>query len=256
MTDLPLAIIAGISLGAYRRAKTPMHRCGWRVQVIPSEYDNRHDIKAIWKKAMGVMDEAQCDGVHIFLAHDRDRHSKRSTFTELKERSYRAVWLPLELCRRYGQPIFAEAFDEMLEFEEQWRASIRPDVASPLLLPETAFEAARHSSEIWKRAQTVHRQHDKICHVAKVISRFRREHRKGEHWIDKQRLAFSHGPHHASHVSAWRKRKLTFGIPTGFHFDVRHEKSRPFKLRNQDRIPNDYNEYTNVDPHGYVRGGR
>ena len=255
MTDLPLAIIAGISLGAYRRAKTPACRCGWQIKVIPSVYDDRHDIKAIWKEVLRTIDEAQCDGVHIFLAHDQYHRSRRSTFTELEERSYRAIWLPLELCRRYGQPIFAEAFDKMLKFEEQWRASIRPNLASPLLLPETAFRAARNSCEVWTRARTVHGQHDDICDVAKLISRFRDNYRKGRHWIDVRGIAFNHGPDHASHVSDWRKRKLTFDIPTGFHFDVRHENSRPFKLETQDGRRH-YSEYTNVDPHGYVRGGR
>lgn len=248
----PLAVIAGVSLGAYRRARNPIDRRGWTVLVIPSEKEDKHDLRGIWKKVLCRVDRARCDGVHLFLIHGKN--SDRPTFEELKERSYRAVWLPADVYRQYGQPVFGQALNDLLCFEERWRDSIRPSLNSPLLLPEGVFRAARHASDAWKRARMVHARRDDLRHVANVISRFREVHRRQDHWIDERRLMYCHGPHHAIHVSNWRKRKLTFDIPTGFHFDVQHERSRPFTLRARDGSHN-FDQYTNVDPHGYVRGG-
>lgn len=252
MTD-PLAVIAGISLGAYRRARNPVDRRGWTVSVIPSEKEGKHDLRGIWKKVMRHIDQARYDGVHLFLIHSKD--SDRPTFSELKKKSYRAVWLPADVYRQYGKPAFERALNDMLSFEEQWRGSIRPNLNSPLLLPEGVFQAARHASAVWERARTVHARHDDLRHVANVISRFRdTHHRRPHHWIDERQLVFRQGAYHASHVSDWRKRKLTFDFPAGFHFDVEHERSRPFTLHTRDGS-HDFNQYTNVDPHGYARGG-
>ena len=100
----PLAVIAGVSLGAYRRARNPVSRRGWAVLVIPSEEEGKHDLRGIWKKVMGRIDHARCDGAHLFLMHGKD--SERPTFRELGERSYRAVWLPADVCRQYGKSAF------------------------------------------------------------------------------------------------------------------------------------------------------
>lgn len=248
----PLAVIAGVSLGAYRRARNPIDRRGWTVLVIPSEREDKHDLRGIWKKVMGRIDQARCDGAHLFLLHGKD--SERRTFKELRERSYRAVWLPADVCRQYGKSAFERALNDLLCFEEQWRDSIRPNLNSPLLLPEGVFRAARQASEAWKRARTVHAGRDDLRDVANVVARFREAHRRQSHWIDERRLTYRHGTHHAIHVSDWRKRKLTFDIPAGFHFDVQHERSRPFTLRARDGS-HDFDQYTNVDPHGFVRGG-
>lgn len=248
----PLAVIAGIALSAYRRARDPVDRSGWTIHVIPSQSEHRHDLKGIWKKVMYHIDRAPHDGVHLFLAHGRE--SERPAFKELNERSYRAVWLPAETCRQYGQPAFRDALNRLMNFEEQWRGRIRPSVNSPLLLPEGAFAAARHVSEIWQRARLVHEKRDNMAHVANAVSRFRQEHWRGSRWIDEQQLAFRRGSPHASHIPCWRKRKLTFDIPVGLHFDVWHERGRRFRLKGRAGW-RDFVEYTNVDPHGFIRGG-
>ena len=248
----PMALIAGVALGAYRRAKNPVSRKGWTIRVIPSESEHRHDLKWIWKKVMCEVDRSDHDGVHLLLAHPRE--SERLDFKELEDRSYRAVWLSTDLYRQYGQPAFSDAINRLLDFEDEWRSRIRPSINSPLLLPEGAFRAARHASDIWQRARSAHGRRDSIAHVANAISRFRQEYRSGGHWIDEQELAFRHGSPHASHIPCWRKRKLTCNIPVGFHFDVRHERRRRFRLKGREGW-REFANYTNVDPHGFIRGG-
>ena len=183
---------------------------------------------------MGRIDEARCDGAHLFLMHGKD--SEWRTFKELGERSYRAVWLPADVCRQYGK--------SAVRADPERHAVLRGAVARQ---HKAKFELAaavagrrlssgKAASEAWKRARTVHAGRDDLRDVANVVARFREAHRHQGHWIDERRLMYRHGTHHAIHVSDWRKRKLTFDIPAGFHFDVQHERSRPFTLRARGRL--------------------
>ena len=248
----PLAIIAGISLGAYRRCKRPAERKGWNLQVIPSEHERRFDLKGIWRKVMSKAEAPFYDGVHLFLAHDRE--DERSSFDELKKRSYRALWLPRDMYRQYGQEQFGQALSELLVFEEEWRNSIRPTSDSPLLLPETVFSPHPNSTDLWNRARKVNTERDHIHHIVNAITRFRNQHWTKRCWLDRRQLTFRRGAPHGLHVPNWRRQKLTFRFPDGFHFDVQHERAHSFQLDSENgaRI---FKKYTNVDPHGYVRGG-
>ena len=249
----PVAIIAGIPLGAYRRCREPAERTGWTVQVIPSEHERRFDLKGIWNKVMSKAEDISfCDGVHLLLAHGLEE--ERPSFKELKERSLRALWLSRPMYRQYGQELFARAVNELLTFEEEWRASIRPTPDSPLLLPEKVFSPRPHSSDLWGRVRKVNPRHDDLHHIANVIARFRDEHRVNNCWLDQRRLAFCRGASHGLHVPNWRRQKLTFCLPEGFHFDVQHEKGNSFRLDARNGTST-FKKYTNVDPHGYVRGG-
>ena len=58
------------------------------------------------------------------------------------------------------------------------------------------------------------------------------------------------------HLPEWRRRKLTFNLPDGFHFEVRHREGRRFHVRDQTGESQRFTEYTNIDPHGFVRSGR
>jgi len=86
---------------------------------------------------MAEADDAPDTGAHLLLAHDRQ--SDRSCFRDLDYRCHRVTWLPREKSRQYGQKEFLDAFDYFIEFEEEWRSRIRPEIESPLMLPETVF---------------------------------------------------------------------------------------------------------------------
>ena len=178
---------------------------------------------------MDAADKAPQTGAHLLLAHDRK--DERPTFEELETRSYRATWLPRELSPQYGTAQFRTAVDRVLEFEESWRGRVRPEIDSPLLLPETAFKAEQSVKDVWSRARKVDQQRDRLDAVEKTINRFRDRHRKRDGWHDNNRLVFERGTPHGGHaLPGWRKRKLTRQLPPGFHFDVKHERSGPFQV--------------------------
>ena len=103
----------------------------------------------------------------------------------------------------------------------------------------------------------VRRDRDGLEAVQKVVGRFKRLHRKETIWRDSRELDFSRGPNHGGlHLPKWRRRKLTFNLPDGFHFDVRHREGLRFHVRDQAGENQRFIEYTNIDPHGFVRGGR
>ena len=119
-----------------------------------------------------------------------------------------------------------------------------------------AFSPHRSVKDTWKRVHAVHSRHDSIEAVEKSISRFSQHHRADGAWCDSRELAFSHDGYHGHHdLPAWRRRKLTFRFPDGFHFDVKHIRGRDFHLHDQEGKPKHFVRYTNVDPHGFLRGG-
>ena len=72
-----------------------------------------------------------------------------------------------------------------------------------------------------------------------------------------RRLQFDRGPQHGEHdLPSWRRQKLGFLLSNGFHFDVKHDAGASFQLPDQDGEQHKYSRYTNVDPHGFLRGGR
>ena len=257
--DVPVAVLAGVSLGSYQRSDWRPGRKGWHIHVLPGQQPAHGNLSDIWKRVLKVSDEfaERTDaGVHFLLAHDK-AHERPKFRRELRRRSLRTVWLEKPLSRQYGSGEFREALNRLLEFEEQWRQSLRPELNSPLLLPESAFTAAASVQSMWKRVQDVAVGQDNIRAVSDSMQRFIREHRRHSGWIDTRRLLFGRGAQHGEHgLSNWRKHKLGFSLPSGFHFDVQHDQNRRFRLRDQDWTYNEFNVYTNVDAHGFLRGGQ
>lgn len=250
----PVAVIAGIPLEVHRRARNHPKRARWTIRKIPSQEAKRADLRSIWRRVMDEVDRAPDSGVHLLLAHDRE--SERPGFDELTCRCYRATWLSRELSRKYGQTEFLEAFDDFIDFEEAWRNRIRPDTASPLLLPEQAFMAEKSVKDAWSRARNVNRERDDLNAVEKAIKRFSDLHRRHGCWHDRQDLVFSNGAPHGQHgLEPWRRCKFTYCFPEGFHFDVKHSRDRNFSIRSRSGV-RDFSVYTNIDPHGFLRGGR
>ena len=255
--EVPLAVVAGVSLGSYRRSDWRPSRTGWVIRVLPGQQLRHGNLREIWNRVLHVGDVKSTDaGVHFLLAHDRE--DERPVFRrELRRRSLRAVWLDRHLSRQYGSNDFRQAIDGLLEFEEAWRQRLRPNLNSPLLLPESAFEAEANVRDTWRRVHDVVVGHDNISAVGEAVQRFFREHRKGSGWTDTRKLLFSRGAPHGLHdLARWRRQKLGFSLPSGFHFDVKHEQGRSFRLIDQDGTRHEFDAYTNVDPHGYLRGGR
>ena len=252
---VPLAIIAGIPLRPYQRSRWKPKRAGWKILVFPANAPRRADLNHVWNRVMDTADKAPQAGAHLLLAHDHE--NERPLFKELVTRSYRATWLPPELSPRYGSPEFQTAIEKALLFEESWRDRVRPDIDSPLLLPETSFTAEPSVSDLWDRAREVHQRRDHLDDIENVITRFRKRHRKRDGWHDDNRLVFKRGTPHGGHgLPQWRSRKLTSELPPGFHFDVKNDRrNRRFQISDQEGAAHIFASYTNVDPHGFLRGG-
>ena len=249
-----LALIAGIPLGAYRRRPERPTFEQWRVRVIPSSHHSKAKLDGIWTRVMRSAEAAAADGVHLILAHYRD--DERPKFEDEASKSFRVVWLSRGIAQSYGAKAFDEAIGKALSFEDDWRRSLRPSIDSPLLLPETAFSAEMGVADMWRRAMRVREDRDSIAAVANMIGRFRERHRRSEKWRDVENLTFARGPSHGGqHLPGWRRMKLTFRLPDGFHFDVRHDANRAFFVRNESGQALKFQRYTNIDAHGYIRGG-
>ena len=252
--NLPRAIIAGIARGSYQRCGWRPRRGGWSIRVLPGQDLRRGDLGSIWKRVLNEWDKGPDAGIHLLLAHDME--DERPEFHELKCWSCRASWLPRELSNRYGSDAFSQAIDEFLSFEEEWRYRLRPSLNSPLLLPKSAFSADPSVKDTWKRVRTVNRQRDDIEAVERSVARFNDRHRRNGVWCDSRELEFRHGVHHGYHgLSSWRKQKFTFHFPDGFHFDVKHYRDRKFSLDDRKGKLQQFARYTNIDPHGFTRGG-
>lgn len=251
----PLAIIAGIALGSYRRCRRKILRRGWRIHVLPGHDHVRGNLRAIWNRVLQEWNSGPSAGTHLVLAHDTE--DERPGFVELKHRSFRATWLPRELSNQYGSEAFTRMIDEILSFEEQWRVRLRPGINSPVLLPHTTFAAHPSVKDTWNRVRSVSGQNDNIEAVERSISRFNQLHRRNGIWCDGRQLAFSHGAYHGNHgLPLWRRQKFTFQFPDGFHFDVKHVRDQRLSVHDQEGAPKAFVQYTNIDPHGFLRGGR
>lgn len=253
---LPLALVAGIPLGIYQRARQKPSYEDWDVRVIPSQRHEKCDFGPISQRVFNCLDEAETsshDGVHLFVAHNGPRNGFKR---DLMSRCYRVVWFPPIVARRYGQCEFNEKLRDLLDFESSWRKCVRPSVDSPLLLPEEQFAAERSAKDMWSRVYRVGRGTDDLHAVAKTISRFRLRHRHNQGWRDTAALVFNRQAPHGTHgIPAWRRRKFTFALPEGFHFDVAHEQGRRFELASTDGKRKSYSSHANVDAYGYTRGG-
>ena len=166
------------------------------------------------------------------------------------------AWLPSAVARQYGQPAFDHVLGQLLAFESSWRRRLRPSVDSPLLLPEGQFAAEGSTKDMWGRVFGVSRSYDDLDAVAKAVERFGLRHNHQLGWRDTKSLVFSRQAPHGTHgLPTWRRRKFTFALPKGFHFDVAHEQGRPFALTSADGTSKFYRNHANVDAFGYTRGG-
>ena len=253
----PLALVAGIPLALHQRTPQEPSCEGWDVRTIPSMKPRKCDFSGISTRVFNQADDAETsshDGVHLIVAHEGHRDQLKEG---LRLRCYRVAWLPEAVARQYGQPAFEKELCDLLAFEMSWRTTLRPSVDSPLLLPEEQFAAEGSTKDMWKRVFGVGQRKDGLGAVAKTVDRFRRRHRHKHGWRDTKALVFDrHGPPHGTHgLPTWRRRKFTFALPDGFHFDVTHEKERQFELTAADGMSQRYHSHANVDAYGYTRGG-
>lgn len=254
---MPRLIVAGISQGVVQRHKG-VYRPeldGWEV-IFCHSMKFKSDLGSCWGEVLTLANQSPSSGTHIFAFNyieDERPKFKRDIYAR-----HRLIWLDQSSLAFYGTDRFTDTLRERTRFEEEWRATLRPeDVRSALMLPETTFEANSNLDALWKRAQNVRRGRDDILQVGKLMEHFRTYHYRRGLWIDRRQRRFDPGgPRHAVHVPTEQNWKYTFRVPAGFHFDVSREDPPDFSLTDCKGTVHTFRRYTNVDCHGYVRGGK
>ena len=157
----------------------------------------------------------------------------------------------------YGSPDFTSLIQELADFELDWRRTLRPTgINSELILPEPSFSPIV-ARDMWGRARRVTMARDDMNRIASQIRYFRQTHRQRRVWRDARDLCFDpHGARHAraSQSNRW---KFTYLVPEEFHYDVRHaRRNTSFTLLDAKGEYRRFTQYTNVDCHGSLRGGK
>ena len=160
-----VAVISGVPLAIHRRHRDYGRDVdklldGWRATFIPSQ-TNRPSLQRIWPRVLSLIRSTNERGAHIIAYH-----SKISTRHKYEDESYakhRLIWLPNDSLRLYGTECWLNLLREVLQFETNWRETIRPrDHRSSLMLPEVTFDPQRAYRDIWVRSQRVTREHDNL----------------------------------------------------------------------------------------------
>jgi hypothetical protein len=251
----PLLLIAGVPLPVFnrnRRYKPPLAR--WSLSVIPSTHKNRADLHSCWAEVLTAADRYGEDGTHIIACHYWE--DDYSHFEDTVRDRHRLIWLERLAGREFGSPDFTRLIQGLADFELDWRQTLRPTgTNSELILPEPSFSPIV-ARDMWGRARRVTTTRDDMNRIASQIRYFRQTHRQRRVWHDARDLHFDpYGARHArtSQSNRW---KFTYLVPEGFHYDVRHARRNiSFTLQDARGAVRRFTRYTNVDCHGFVRGG-
>ncbi len=252
---MPLMIVAGMPQPVLIRSKGFCPSIpGWDVYLAYSR-GRKADLQSCWKGVRSVADAAPNDGVHIFAYHHIE--SERGKFERTVYARHRLVWLERSTLALFGCDEFTGLLSQLACFESIWREQVRPrGTGSALVLPECTFSPSRRFEGIWRRAHRVRIGHDSTQRIAAEIRLFKSHHFLKGAWVDRRRLVFdARGPGHGRTVRS-RCWKFTYVVPDGFHYDVQHSHSNTaFTLIDYAGVTRQFRRYTNVDCHGFVRGG-
>ena len=254
---MPLLIVAGVSQPLVIRNKAfRVQVPGWDVHLIHSR-SNKSDLWTCWEDVLHDADTAHETGVHIFAFHYVE--DERRDFDQIIYARHRLTWLDRETLQLYGQPAFTNTLKDLVCFEEDWRGKVRPqDYNSPLILPEHTFTPAVEYQDIWSRTQRVRVGRDDLDGLAGLIKRFKNHHYSSGVWHDTRGLLFdSGGARHGLHIDPGKRWKFTYMVPSAFHYDVKHSRAeQSFRILDYVGVEYRFDVYTNVDCHGYIRGGQ
>ena len=224
---------------------------GWVVKTVRSK---TWGLDRCWDNVLKVADGAGSGGAHIVAVQRSE--SDRQLFVDRLRYHHRISWLDSESIQEYGRPEFTARVERVAQFEREWRDALRPTVDSPLMLPESSFTPIR-CAEMWKRVNNLSLGSDNLENVLRLVKEFRRVHRTRGIWKDDEQLHFVSNEHHAGeHLSEKWLWKFTGKLPRGFHFNVSHANGDTFVVCDLHGNWHERGEYTNIDAHGSVRGGR
>ena len=251
---MPLAIIAGMPSGKANELQAhlpfPETNEDWSLAWIPAR-SNSADLGSCWKDVQAQADSTTASGTHILAFHKVI--SERAQYEEEVRFRHRIVWLTHSLLYPPAGDEWWTEIEERLHLEAAWRRDVRPQSQhDALILPSGVFASTR---DPWTRAQRAQTEAE-FAQARAEIRIFSERHRHQGLWRDDNSLVFdSSGAQHGQ-APPNRRWKLTYRLPAAFHFDVRHEARRTFSIADGLGGHRTFREYTNVDAHGHVRGGR
>ncbi len=233
----------------------------WSLKYVPSSGKEPEILARTVNQARDMA--AKYEEPHVFgLSAQKNRNE---VVREIKP-YFRFRWFAHELLRCLGSPDASPFLQELainLQEESQWAGRVKPtNLDSPLLLPESSFQATRKYKELWRHANA-YGDPENVSGAERAIKGFRSAHRRKVNlktfstykWVDEGDRVFDQdGPRHgiAPFPRNW---KFSYRIEPGFHFDVSHTDERQFDLFdvNGTRCHVDAAAHLNIDPHGYVR---
>lgn len=251
---MPLAIIAGMPNNKARELRaridnTPTHQ-SWRLVWVPSR-QNQAGLETVWGNVKDIADVADEPGVHI-LAYHKKVSGRRLYEGDVRFR-HRLIWLDHSCLYSPVADEWWLDIEDRLRLEDAWRAGVRPsNPRHALILPRGTFTS---SSDPWKTAQRADTERT-VSRARAAIDAFRERHLRQRWWRGERDLAFDPGGAEHGQAPLGRRWKFTYRLSPGFHFDVSHVEGRRFTLTDAHGKRLIFEEYSNVDAHGYVRGGR
>ena len=251
---MPLLIIAGVpaSVTSRNRGYEPQVD-DWDIQMVPSRERKRPDLQSCWTEVLAEASKAT-EGAHVFAYHFReDGYPKFNT--RMHDR-HRLVWMARDTLRYYGSDEYTKMIQKHLDFERKWREKLRPGgVNAPGILPERSF-SPKSLKDMWSRMRSIRLNNDDLERVFSLVRHFRRTHYRSGRWEDDRGLQFKvASDRHGSNPPCGRF-KFTYQLPEGFHYDVRGKKENSgFTIEDIEGRSHRFRIYTNIDPHGSIRGG-
>jgi hypothetical protein len=209
---------------------------------------------------LGLANDQAHDGAHILASYrlsDRQFASVKRQFEAIVADRHRVVWLDFAAfnSRIVDAETFRERIASVLDFESKWRDQVRPSQNSPVLLPESSFDAHERVRKLWEWAKGVCKESAYTIEEVKALSeRFRHEHHPRQHWVDAQERRFVAG-RHAIPADRSRLWKLSYRVPDYFDWDVTDDREGKLRVRCVHRLDYSFSKHTNIDCHGYIRGG-
>ena len=228
---------------------------GWEVELVFSR-TSRAEIRSCIGLIERLLEDSPLDGTHV-LAFQSSPESDKKSLSHFFYPSYRLVWLNKTGLGLFGTIAFEEWLQTIVTFEQEWRSKVRPSNANEaLVLPEFVFTSARALHSLWERASKLSVEHDDIQRVAGGIKEFRRLYYRDSLWEDENGIRYDpRGELHGIPSLAKHKWKYAYQYPLGFHYDVSCPTRRAFLIQDAEGVRHQFSRHTNVDPHGYVRGG-
>ena len=251
---MPLLIIAGMHSSVTNRNRGYVPQVGdWTVSLVPSRDNRKPDLQSCWTEVLQEASKA-AEGAHIFAYHHRE--DEYPEFNSRMHDSHRLVWMERDTLGYYGSDKYTQMIKNHLNFERTWRDKLRPrGVDAPGILPERSFSPKR-CKDMWSRMRSVTLNKDCLERILTLVQQFRETHYGKGLWEDDKGLQFKVTSDRHGSNPPYGRFKFTYKLPEGFHYDVRGKVgNRGFTIVDAEGQSHRFGNYTNIDPHGSIRGG-